>query len=156
MKALAETGSHSGHLVLTDKPVTKAGGAALQEEDQYSAAAATYQQFSQSEVQSQSHERRSKHDKALQEVREAHKQALEAAHQLELDIKRLSQGVGNVQHQCPHSHSDSHQCSKSLNRRDRFPSQYRPESHVTFHEPEVELFSGGGHCQEPREPLPRA
>ena len=73
------------------------GCAALQEEDLYGAAAATYQPFSQSEGWSQSFERRGQHDEALQEAREAHKWALETTHQLKLDIKRLSQGAGNVQ-----------------------------------------------------------
>ena len=42
MQAPAERGSHSGHLVLTDEPVTKVEGAALQEEDQYGVAATAY------------------------------------------------------------------------------------------------------------------
>ena len=46
MWALAERGSHSGNLVLTHGTVTKVGGAALQEEDQYSVAATVYQPFS--------------------------------------------------------------------------------------------------------------
>ena len=46
MQALGERGSHSRHLVLTHEPVTKAGGAALQQEDQYGVAAAVYQPFS--------------------------------------------------------------------------------------------------------------
>ena len=113
MWAPAERGSYSGHLVLTDDPVAKVGDATLQE-DQYGAAATTYKPFSQSEGWSHSCERRSQHNKALHEAREAHKQALEAAHPLELDIERLSQGAWNVQCQCPCSHSDSCLQSKSL------------------------------------------
>ena len=146
MWAPAERGSHSGHLVLTDEPVAKAGGVTLQEEDQYRAAAATYQPFSQSESQSWSHERRGWHGKALQETREAHKQGLEATHWLEVDIERLGQGVVNVQHQCPCSQSDSCWQSKSLDRQDRSLSRCILERHVTFHKPEVEPFLGGGHC----------
>ena len=146
---LAERGNYSGHLVIADELVAKAGGAALQEEDQYGVAATTYQPFNQSEGLSWSHERRSQHDEALQEAREAHKQALEATHQLELDIKRLSKGVGNIKCQCPCSHSGSCWQSKTLDRWDRSLSQCRLEWHVTFCEPEVEPFSGGGPYQEP-------
>ena len=78
IQALGERRSHSGHLVLNHEPVMKVRGATLQEEDQYGTAATTYQPFSQSKGQSQSHERRGRHDEALQEAREAHKQALEA------------------------------------------------------------------------------
>ena len=131
-------------------------GATLQEEDQYGAAAATYQPFSQPEGQSRSRERRRQHDKALQEAREAHQQALEAAHWLELDIERLSQGAGNVQCQYPHGHSGSHWQSKSPDRWEMSPSWCRPERHVTFCEPEVKPFSGGGPHEEPRGHLPQA
>ena len=80
MQAPAEKGSHSGHLVLAHEPVTKAGGATLQKEDQYGVATATYQPFSQSEGWSQSCKRRGQHDRALKEAREAHRWAVEAAH----------------------------------------------------------------------------
>ena len=156
MWAPAEKGSYSGHLVLTDEMVAEAGGTALQEEDQCSAATAAYQPFSQPEAQSRSRERRSQHDEALQEAREAHQWALDAIHRLELDIERLCQGVGNVQCQCPHSHSGSHQWSKSLDRWERSLSLHRLERHVTFHEPEVEWFSDEGPYQEPWGHLPQA
>ena len=149
MWALAERGSHSGHPILTDDPVVKVGGATLQEEDQYSVDAATYQPFSQSKSHCRFHDRRGWHAEALLEAREAQKWALEATHQLELDIKRLSQGVGNVQWQWPCSCSDSCLQSKSLDRQDRSPSWCRLERHVTFCEPEVEPFLGRGHHQEP-------
>ena len=112
--------------------------------------------FSQSEGQSQSLKRRGWCDESLQEARKACKWALEATYQLELDIARLSQGMGNVQCQCPRSHSDSSHWSKSLDRWDRSPSQCRLERHVTFCKPELELFSGRGHCQKPSEHLSQA
>ena len=86
------------------------------EEDQCDGAAATPWPVCHPESQSRSHERRNPHDEALKEAREAHEQALEATHRLELDIKRLSQEVRSVPHQCPHSLSGSHLWSRSLDR----------------------------------------
>ena len=79
-------------------------------------------------------------DEALQEAREAHWWALEAAHMLELNIDRLSQEVDGIQHQCPHSHS----ChwGRSLDRCERSPSQHRWERHVTFCNPEERMPLG--------------
>ena len=154
MQASAERGSYSWHLVLADEPVVEVGGgAALQDEDQCGVTATTYQPFSQPEAQSRSCERKSWHDEALQEAREAHQWVLEAAHRLELDIKRLSQGVGNVQ--CPHSHSGSCWQRKSLDRWERSPSQCRLERHVTFWEPEVEPYSGKVHTRNPKGTSPK-
>ena len=155
MQALAERESYSGHLVLTDELVEEAGGAALQEVDQYGAATA-YQPFRQPEGWPRPLERRSQHDETLQEARETHQQVLEAAHQLELDIKRLNQEVGNVQCQHPCSCSDSHWWSKSLDRLERSLSRCRPERHVTFCKPEVEPFLGRGPYWEPKGLLPIA
>ena len=95
MQAPAEGGSYSGHLVLADELFVEAGSATLQEKDKCSPATATYQPFCQPEAWSRSCERRSQHEEALEEAKEAHQWALEAAHRLELDIERLSQEVGN-------------------------------------------------------------
>ena len=154
--ALAERGCYSRHLVPTDELVAEIGGTALQEEDQCGVTAAAYQPFSQPEAYSRSCERESWHDEALQEAREAQQWVVEATHRLELDIKRLSQGAGNVQCQHPHSHSGSNWQSKSFDRWERSPSQHRPERHVTFWEPEVEPYSGEGPYQEPWGHLPWA
>ena len=62
--------------------------------------------------------------------------ALEAAHALEHDIKRLSWGGRG-------SHSGSHPRSKSLDRHLRSPSLHRLERWVTFWEPEVESIISG-------------
>ena len=67
----------------------------------------------------------------LQEAREVHWLALEAAHMLELNIERLSQRVGNAQYWCPHSHSSSHLQSRSLDRCERSPDRHEmsPSQH---------------------------
>ena len=77
------------------------GGITLLEEDQCSATTSTDWPVCQLEARSRSCERRSQYEEALQEAREAYQRALEATHRLELDIKRLSQEVENVQPQCP-------------------------------------------------------
>ena len=61
---------------------------------------------------------------------------------LELNIDRLSQGMESVQDQCYHSHSHSHHQDRSHDRHDRSLSWHRLERHVTFCNPEVEVFSG--------------
>ena len=48
------------------------------------------------------------HEEALWEARAACQRALEAAQVLESDIHRPSQGLRDVQHTGPHSHSSSH------------------------------------------------
>ena len=93
-----ERRGYPGHLVLTDEPFAKVGGTAMLEEDHCSADAIAHQPACHPEAQSRSHKRRSPHDKALWEAREAHQQVLEAAHILELDIERLSQEAENILH----------------------------------------------------------
>ena len=93
--------------------------------------------------ESQSRSRRDQHGEALWEARETHQQALEAAHMLEHDIKRLSQGVEDAPYPCPCSCSGSHPQSKSLDRYLRSPSQHRLEKWVTFWEAEVESDISG-------------
>ena len=96
------------------------------------------------ESQSGSRRRKDPHDVA----REAHQWALEAAHMLEWNIERLSQGVESAQY--PHPCSCSSRCpwnrsldrhERSLDRHDRSPSWHRLERCVTFQDLEVELFS---------------
>ena len=76
---------------------------------------------------------------------ETHQWALKAAHMLELNIERLSQGVESTQYWCPHSCSSSPLQSRfldrherSLDRHERSLSQHRLERCVTFQDPEVE------------------
>ena len=66
---------------------------AMLEEDQWGAAAAIPLLFHQWESQSRSRRREDPHDEALWEARETHQWALKAAHMLEHNIERLSQGV---------------------------------------------------------------
>ena len=73
-------------------------GTTMLEEDQCSVATITHWPVHHPEAQSRYHKRRSPHDNALQEAREAHQWALEVVHRLELDIKRLSQEVENILH----------------------------------------------------------
>ena len=89
------------------------------EKDQCRAAAIAHWLACHPEVPSRSHKRRIPHDEALWEAREAHQQAVEATHILELDIKRLSQEVENIPHRHPCSVSGSCLQSKSLNRHKR-------------------------------------
>ena len=96
-----ERRSYSGHLVLTDEPFAEVGGTAVLEEDQCWAATIAYQPACHPEAQSWSCKRRSPHDKAIWDAREAHQQALEATHLLELDIERLSQEAENILHWHP-------------------------------------------------------
>ena len=157
MQAPSKRGSYSEHLVLTDEPVAKVGGATptgrrsitvwLPPLTSHSANEKVGPGLMRGEADMMRPSRRD---------RKAHKQALEATHWLELHIERLSQGVVNIQCQCPCSQSDSCQQSKSLDRWDRSPSWCKPERHVTFHEPEVEPFSGRVPHQEPRGHLPQA
>ena len=63
---------------------------------------------------------------------------LEAAHVLESDIKRLSQGLRDVQCAHPHSHSSSHLQSWSLERHPRSPSRHWQGRRVTFWDLEVD------------------
>ena len=126
------------------------GSAAMLEEDQHGVAAIAHWPACHPEAQSRSCKRRSPHDKALWEAREAQQWALEAAHILELDIERLNQEAENVLHQHPCSLSGSHLWSRSLNRHKRSPSQCRLEKHVTFCNPEVKPISGEGPYREPR------
>ena len=89
MQTLTEERSYPGHLVLTDEPFAEVGGANVLEEGQCRVAAIVHQPACHPEAQSRSHKRRSPHDKALQEAREAHQWVFEATYILELDIKRL-------------------------------------------------------------------
>ena len=73
-------------------------------------------------------------DKALQEAREVHQWALEAAQILELSIERLSQDVDRTKDWHPHSHS--HSWDRLQERLARSPSPHRPRRHVTFCEPD--------------------
>ena len=96
------------------------------------------------------------HNEALWKAREAHQWALEATHMLELNIERLTQGVESIQHWCPHSCSSSCHQSKSLDRCERSLSWHRPERHVTFCDPEVEMPSSKRLYREPWGYLTRA
>ena len=60
------------------------------------------------ETQSRSRRRKDLHEEALWEARAACHGVLEAAQVLESNIERISQGLSNVQHACPHGHSSSH------------------------------------------------
>ena len=144
MQAPTERRSYPGHLVLADEPFAEVGGTTMLEEDQCGVATITHQPAGHPEAWSRSHERSSPHDEALQEASEAHQWALEAACILELDIKRLSQEAENILHWCPCSLSGSCLQSRSLNRQERSLGWCRPERHVTFCDPEVELISGEG------------
>ena len=97
----SERGSYSIHLVLADELCVEVGGNAMLEEDLCGVAVFGHQPVCHPEDQCRSHKRRSPHDKALQEAREAHQQVLEATCIMELDIKRLSQEVENVLHWSP-------------------------------------------------------
>ena len=64
-----------------------------------------------------------------------------------IEYWKTEPGSRDIQHQCPHSHSsnclwsrslDGHE--RSLDRHERSPSWHRPERHVTFCNPEVELI----------------
>ena len=94
----------------------------------------------QPESQSRSWGRDYPHNEALPEAREAHQWALEASQMLELNIDRLSKGIESIQCQC--SHSCSCHLGRGLDRHERCPSQHRPEGHVTFLDPKVEMPLG--------------
>ena len=149
LQALTEGRGHPRHPVLTEELLAEMVGTAMLEEDQCSAATAASWSICHPESQSRSHERENPHNEALCEAREAHQQALEATHMLKLNIKRLSQRAEKVQHWCPCSLSSSHLWSRSLDRQWRSSSQHRPERHVTFHDPEVELMSNKRSYREP-------
>ena len=126
------------------------GGTAMLEEDQWGAAGTTSWPLCQLKSQYGSRRREDLHDEALQEAREAHQLALEAAHMLEQNIERLSQGVESTQYPWPHSHSSSHPWSRSLDRHersldrcDRSQRWHRLERCVTFQDPEVEPVLSG-------------
>ena len=72
-------------------------------------------------------------DKALQEAREVHQQALEAPHILELNIERLSWEADRTKCQHPIGHSSF--LGKFQERHAQSPSPHRLKRHVTFHEP---------------------
>ena len=131
-------------------------GATMLEEDQCGAATIIHQPVHHPEDQSRSHKRRSSHDKALQEAREAHQQVLEVPCILELDIERLGQEVQNSLHWCPLSLSGSCLQSRSLDRHERSLSQCRPERHVTFCHPEAEPILGEDPYGEPQGHLTQA
>ena len=84
------------------------------EEDQCGVAAADTWPVCHLEAQSRSHKRRSSHDEALQEAREAHQQTLKATHRLELDMEKLSQEVEKHPTPMPCSLSGSDLQSRSL------------------------------------------
>ena len=86
-------------------------------------------------------------DKALQEAREVHQGASEAAHFLELNIERLSQEANRTKCQCPHSHS--HSWGRPQKRHAQSPSPHRPRRHVTFCELEGETSSDEKPQREP-------
>ena len=91
-------------------------------------------------TESQSRSRREDlHEEALQEARTAHQRALEGAEVLESDIKRLIQGLRDIQHAHPLSCSSNHPQRQSLDRCPRSPSRHQQERRVTFWELEVEL-----------------
>ena len=92
--------------------------------------------------ESQSRSIRDQNSEALQEAREAHQWALEAAHALEWGIERLSWEMGDTPHPCPCSCNGICPWSKSLDRSTRPPSCHRSERRVTFQELEVESESG--------------
>ena len=79
------------------------------------------------------------HEEALWEARTACQRVLEAAQVLESKIERLSQGLRDVQHAFPCSHSSSCLWSQSLDRWPRSWSRPWQERRVTFWELEVEL-----------------
>ena len=102
-------------------------------------------------LESWSRSRKDQHGEAFWEDREAHQWVLEAAHTLEHDIKRLSQGVEDAPYPHPCSCSGSYHWSKSLDRHPRSTSQHRLERWVTFWELEVESDISGRPYREPQE-----
>ena len=89
------------------------------------------------------------HVQALNEARETHQRALEAAHLLEQDIERLSWAASRVKHakcQCPYSHSCSRR--RPQGRHAQSLSPHRLRKHVTFLDEEEEVSSGEGPSRE--------
>ena len=72
MQTLTERRSYLGHFVLTDKPFVEVGGATMLEEDQHKVDTITHHTAHHPQAQPRSHKRRSPHDKALWQAREAH------------------------------------------------------------------------------------
>ena len=137
LQAPVEGGGYPGHPVLPEEPLAQAR--------QYCHARGPTRgcggyllPVHQWESQPRSRRREDLHNEALQEAREAHQQALKAAHMPEHNIKRLSQGVEGAQYPCPCSCSSSCLQRKSLDRCERCPSWHRLERWVTFWDPEVE------------------
>ena len=85
------------------------------------------------------------HDQALNEAREVHRRALEAAHLLEQNIEGLSwaaSGAKSAKCQCPYS--CSHSSGRPQGRHAQSPSPHRLKRHVTFLDQEEEMSSGEG------------
>ena len=154
MQTLTERRTYPGHLVLTDELFAEAGRCHHAGRGPTWGGCPPASPASRSPVQVPQEKKPTQ--KALWKAREALQWALEAAHILELGIKRLSQEVENIPPWFPHSLSGSHLQHKSLNRYERSLSQCRPERHVTFCGPEVELISGEGPYREPQGYLTRA
>ena len=92
-------------------------------------------------------------DKALQEAREAHQWALEAAHILELNIERLSLEANRTRCQCTHGHS--HSWSRFQERHAQSHSPHRPRRHVTFGEAKEGTSSDERPQREPQKQASR-
>ena len=121
-------------------------GTTMLEESQRGATVTTPWPRHQMRSTSQSWGRDYQHDGTLQEAREAHRQAFEAAGMLELNIDILIQEVDGIQCWWPHSHSCScsHCWGRSLDRCERSLSRHRWERHVTFLDPEKRMPSAEG------------